>query len=72
MIFRFDGASGRMAIGQTELHCGDCFQICIGGVWQDVRIELAGNATRGAWFLFGIPAPNRATVYEGHAARFFG
>ncbi|MFR5253067.1 MAG: DUF5348 domain-containing protein [Butyricicoccus sp.] len=33
------------------LHCGECFDVMIGGKWQPTRIEMADS-----WYLVGIRA----------------
>ena len=33
------------------LHCGECFDVMIGGKWRPTRIEMAEN-----WYLVGIRA----------------
>ena len=33
------------------LHCGECFEVCIGGKWKPTRIEMGEN-----WYLVGIRA----------------
>ena len=31
------------------LHCGDCFDVMVGGKWTPTRIEMAAD-----WYLVGI------------------
>jgi hypothetical protein len=33
------------------LHCGECFDVMVGGKWKPTRIELGDN-----WYLVGIRA----------------
>lgn len=33
------------------LHCGECFDVMIGGKWKPTRIEMGEN-----WYLVGIRA----------------
>jgi len=53
MSTRFDyaGPSQRCKVGETELHCGDCFQLFDdNGKKHDVRIEYS----QGDWYLVGV------------------
>lgn len=36
-----------------RLHCGECFDVLIGGRWKPTRIEMADD-----WYLVGIRADN--------------
>ncbi len=31
------------------LHCGECFDVMVGGKWKPTRIEMADN-----WYLVGV------------------
>jgi hypothetical protein len=62
----FHGQSGRYRLQGKELHCGDCFQIRIGDVWHDVRIEMSGDR----WYLHGVPA-GRSTEPDAYEARLY-
>lgn len=46
----FDG--NRWSIGGHDLHCGDCFDVLINGVWVSARIEQADN---GKWYFEDLP-----------------
>ena len=35
------------------LHCGECFDVMIGGKWKPTRIEMGEN-----WYLVGIRTAN--------------
>lgn len=49
----FNGESGRYELCGRELHCGDCFEVRVGGEWREVRIE---HCDRG-WYLVGLGEP---------------
>jgi hypothetical protein len=58
------GYGGRLAIGEHDLHCGDCFQIRTAeDCWHEVRIEHS----KDGWYLIGLPHhyKNAARVYIG-------
>lgn len=61
-----DGESGRFVLQGKELHCGNCFQVCIDEIWYDVRIEMAGRR----WFLIGVP-PGRSQSPDDYPARLY-
>jgi len=45
-MLRYDNPSGRWCIGENELHCGDCFDICADTDTLPsipVRIEMAAS-----------------------------
>jgi len=69
--FAFD--SGRYAIGDRELHCGDCFQIKLDGKWRDVRIEHSSRIKppHSGWYLIGVPGEGWADLYEGKPVRLY-
>lgn len=75
MTFRFDFNSGRYAVGERELHCGDCFQMEVDGKWLDVRIEHTNQVKppHSGWYLIGTPRPsaNWADLLEGLPARMY-
>lgn len=71
--FAFNGGSRRMVItdrddenDDRELHCGDCFDLKVGGDWFPVRIEHSAE-----WYLIGLPSHCRsaARFYEGSEVR---
>ena len=35
------------------LHCGECFDVLVGGRWQPTRIEMSASQE---WYLVGIRA----------------
>lgn len=35
------------------LHCGDCFDVKIDGVWRSTRIEAGGGSEPEAYYLVG-------------------
>ncbi len=63
--FTYNPASGRWAIGERELHCGDCFQLWTGQKWEDTRIEMS----RDHWYLVGLPDP--PNDYRDNPARLY-
>ena len=54
-VLIYDDVIGRMDIrfGPLDyyggLHCGECFDVMIGGKWKPTRIEMAAD-----WYLVGI------------------
>lgn len=38
----------RYCIGTIDLHCGNCFEILNGDMWESVRIEYSDH-----WYLIG-------------------
>jgi hypothetical protein len=68
LTLRFDERSQRMAIGDKELHCGDCFHIKNRGRWHSVRIEHSSHV---GWYLCGNATLNgkAARNYEGHECK---
>lgn len=75
-LFHFNSDSGRFAIDDHDLHCGDCFQLLAFDKWHDVRIELAHGSTKGlfegkCWYLVGMPkgASNDCWEFAGETAR---
>lgn len=63
--FHYNPESTRYAIGERDLHCGDCFELRRGDAWVPVSIELSQED----WYLTGI-APAQADRWEGVEARF--
>jgi hypothetical protein len=61
----YSADSFRWVIGKRELHCGDCFEIRIRGIWLGVRIEMRNSR----WYLVG--APLDLIDLEGCAVRFY-
>ena len=55
----FDMESGRYDIRfdlssyYGGLHCGECFDVMVGGKWKPTRIEMAAD-----WYLVGIRTDN--------------
>ena len=43
-VIRFD-----LARYSGGLHCGECFDVMVGGKWKPTRIEMAAD-----WYLVGI------------------
>jgi len=64
----FNHSADRWAIGQRDLHCGDCFQIHNRetGAWADTRIEMS----RKQWYLVDL-SPSLPDHYAGELARFY-
>ena len=46
------------------LHCGECFDVMIGGKWRPTRIEMADS-----WYLVGIRADLRLSYQVQHRAK---
>jgi hypothetical protein len=61
-----DTESGRYVLQGKELHCGDCFQVCIDEMWYDVRIEMAMRK----WVVIGVPA-GRSSEPDAYPARLY-
>ncbi len=49
VYLRFDSVSGRWLLEDWELHCGDCFEVRVEGVWVGTRIEYSSG-----WYLVGV------------------
>lgn len=66
--FWFNSNSGRMCIGDEELHCGKCFQIRLLDGWHSTRIE---HCSERGWIILFPPSFWRAAVnFNGYEARF--
>lgn len=51
-----DQEDARFHIGAYALHCGDCFEVQIEGVWHQVRIEhTSSSEIDNGWYLIGAP-----------------
>lgn len=59
----FDGSIGRYVFDGWELHCGDCFEVCVYGHWQATRIEMSGFG----WYLVGVSHNVRLTGLEARS-----
>lgn len=70
-LFHYNSETGRFAIGDQDLHCGDCFQLLAFDKWHDVRIELAHGSLGESWYLVGMPkgASNDCWDFAGETAR---
>lgn len=59
--------SNRYAIGDTDLHCGDVFQIKdVTGKWMTVRIEMNSNG----WYLIDTDGKCHDMPFHAVEARF--
>lgn len=63
-VFHYNPESTRYAIGERDLHCGDCFELRRGDAWMPVRIEHSQED----WYLIGI-TPSPAERWDGVEAR---
>lgn len=67
--FRYFQDPERCRVGETELHCGDCFQLLDDEQkWIDSRIEMTGD---GLWVLLVGSHWELASRWDTYGARFY-
>ncbi len=55
-FYLWHGRDGRYVMHGHELHCGDCFEAEIDGVWVQTRIEHSQSSTHShGWYLVTHP-----------------